>query len=44
MPIITIKIVNGRKVGQKQQLVEAITKGAVIILDVKEKAGNSSFR
>ena len=43
MPIITIKIANGKKVEQKPQLVEAITRGDSIILDVKEEAGNSGF-
>lgn len=37
MPIITVKLVKGRTVEQKQRFVEAVTKEAVKILDVKEE-------
>nr|WP_295972242.1 tautomerase family protein [uncultured Bacillus sp.] len=35
MPFITVKMAKGRTIEQKQQFVEAITKEAVKILNVK---------
>jgi 4-oxalocrotonate tautomerase len=37
MPIITVKMAKGRTIEQKQQFVEALTKEAVRILNVKEE-------
>jgi 4-oxalocrotonate tautomerase len=37
MPIITVKMAKGRTIEQKQQFVEAITKEAARILNVKEE-------
>lgn len=37
MPIISVKMAKGRTVEQKQQFVEALTRSAVQILNVKEE-------
>lgn len=37
MPFITVKMAKGRTIEQKQQFVEAITKEAVNILNVKQE-------